>query len=197
MLVQGNNLLGQIATLAVGRDNDLLSTQTHGTWYNAASRGRVFHGSALIAGVTIPVNTATAATFTLHNPLGSNVNVELISLDIGWPAAAASVIATILGSVGNQTPSATTQGGVTIAMPIGAAGTGAAQAKLYTVATIVAITSHLPLLQVTTTGDAMTASHYEFDGKLVLSPGGIITLTSTPVQTAVAIPSFSWAEWPI
>lgn len=43
----------------------------------------------------------------------------------------------------------------------------------------------------------MTASHYEFDGKLILAPGGLITLTSTPVQTAVALPSFAWAEWPI
>lgn len=184
------------ANIVLGRHGEQLASELHGKWYTAAKRGRVFFGSSLIAGVTIPVNTATAATFTLFNPVGSGVDVELISLDLGWPAAAASVVATILGSVSTQTPTATTQGGVTIASPVGVTGAGQAQAKLFTVATITAITTHLPLIQVTSTADAMVASHYDFDGKLILSPGGLITLTSTPVQTGVAIPCFAWAEWP-
>jgi hypothetical protein len=47
-----------------------------------------FQTGVLIAGVTIPVNTTTSPTFTLYNPLGSGVTLELISLDVGWPAAA-------------------------------------------------------------------------------------------------------------
>jgi hypothetical protein len=137
---------------------------------------------------------ATSATFTLHNPLGSGVTVELASLDLGWPAAAASVVGTILGSVSTQTPTSVTSGGATVSMPIG--GGGIAQAKLYTAATIVAITTHIPLITASTVTDTMNPPHVEFEGKVSLAPGGIITLTSTPVQTAVSLPCFIWAEWP-
>lgn len=181
-------------TATLGWLGEQLTTDIHGKAYYAAINNRLFIGSSLIAGVTIPVNTATAATFTLHNPLGSGVWMELFSLDLGWPAAAASVVATILGSVSTQTPTATTQGGVTIPVPVG--GGGVAQGKLYTVATITAITSHIPLIQASTVTDTMNPAHVDFDGRVVLAPGGIITLTSTPVQTAVSLPSFCWAEWP-
>ena len=182
--------------LLQGKAGEGVVTELHGKWYTAAYRGRVFWGSALIAGVTIPVNTATAATFTLYNPVTSGVNVELISLDIGWPAAATTVVATILGSVSAQVPSGTlTEGGYKGPAVVGSASTPAA--KLYTVATIVAITSHIPLIQVTSTADAEVSSHYDFDGKLILAPGSLITLTSSPVQTGVAIPTFFWAEWPL
>lgn len=195
MVVSPTKQADGIGNMVLGRQGEQLAAELHGKWYTAALNNRVFIGSALIAGVTIPVNTTTAPTFTLFNPLGSGVNVELICLDIGWPAAAASVVATILGSVSTQTPTSVTAGGVTVPVPIGGGGT--AQAKLYTAATIVAITSHIPLVQVTSVADAMVASHYEFDGRVVLAPGGLITLTSTPVQTGVSLPSFAWAEWPI
>jgi hypothetical protein len=178
-----------------GKSGEQIYADLHGKWYTSAYRGRVFYGSSLIAGVIIPVNTATAATFTLFNPAGSTVNLELICLDIGWPAAATSVVATILGSVSKQTPTSVTSGGVVNSTFIG--GGAVSQAALYTAATITAITTHLPLLQVTSTADAMVASHYEFDGRVILPPGSLITLTSTPVQTAVAIPSFCWAEYPV
>lgn len=183
-----------LQSAALGQLGDQIVSEVHGKAYTAAMNNCLFFGSALIAGVTIPVNTATAATFTLHNPLGSGKWVELFSLDLGWPAAAASVVATILGSVSTQTPTATTQGGSTIAVPIG--GGGVAQAKLYTAATITAITTHIPLIQMSTVTDTGNPHHVDFDGKVILAPGGIITLTSTPVQTAVSLPSFCWAEWP-
>jgi hypothetical protein len=178
-----------------GKAGEQILAELHGKWYTAAYRNRVFIGSSLIAGVTIPVNTTTAPTFTLFNPLGSGVNLEMITFDVGWPAAATTVVATLLGSVSTQTPTSTTSGGTTISVPIGAG--GVAQGKLFTAATITAITTHIPLLQITSTTDGMVASHYEFDGRLVIAPGGLITITSTPVQTGVAIPSFCWAEWPI
>lgn len=185
---------GSLVPANAGKSGELLTANAHGPWYHAAIANRLFFGSALIAGITIPVNTATAATFVLFNPLGSGINVELASLDLGWPAAAASVVGTILGSVSTQTPTSVTAGGVTIPVPIG--GGGVAQAKLYTAATVVAITSHIPLITASTVTDTMNPAHVDFDGRVVLAPGGLIMLTSTPVQTAVSIPSFCWAEWP-
>ncbi len=177
-----------------GKAAEGIVAELHGKFYTAAYRNRLFFGSALIAGVTIPVNTTTAPTFTLFNPLGSGVNLELASLDIGWPAGATTVVGTILGSVSTQTPTSTTAGGTTIAVPIGAG--GVAQAKLFTAATISAITTHIPLITLSTVTETMNPAHVDFDGRIVIAPGGLITLTSTPVQTGVAIPSFCWAEWP-
>lgn len=182
-------------TFLQGKSGEMEVAELHGKWYTAAYRNRVFFGSSLIAGVIIPVNTTTSPTFTLFNPLGSGVNLELISFDLGFPAAAATVVGTILASVATQTPTSVTSGGVTISSPIGAG--GVAQGKLYTAATITAITTHLPLFTLTSTADAAIATHYEFDGKLILAPGGMMTITSTPVQTAVGLPSLHWAEFPV
>lgn len=189
-----SNADGQNAAILQGKSGELIDSALHGKYYTASYRNRMFATGVLIAGVTIPVNTTTAPTFTLFNPLGSGVNVELISLDIGWPAAATTVVATLLGTTSVQTPTSVTAGS-TYCMNVG--GSGVAQAKLYTAATIVASTQHHPLLQVTSTVDAMTASHYDFDGKFLLAPGSLMTLTSTPVQTGVAQPVMDFAEWPL
>jgi hypothetical protein len=175
-----------------GKSAEGIVAELHGKWYTAVYNGLAFAGPTLIAGVTIPVNTTTSPTYTLYNPLGSGVNLELIALDVGWPAAATTVVATLLGSVSTQTPTSVTNL-TPVSLPIG--GGSIAQGKLATAATIVAITTHLPLLQITSTADAMVASHYDFDGSVVIAPGGLITLTSTPVQTGVALPCFKWAEW--
>ena len=177
-----------------GKSAEGIVAELHGKWYTSAYRGRVFQTGVLIAGVTIPVNTTTAPTFTLFNPAQSGVNLELISLDVGWPAAATTVVATLLGTTGVQTPTATTAGNI-YSTAIG--GGAVPKAAFYTAATIVAITQHMPLLQVTSTADAMVASHYDFDGRIILTPGSLFTLTSTPVQTGVAMPALSWAEYPI
>ena len=192
----GNKLATGTQTANAGFQGDSIVSAPHGKWYSAALAGRVFVGSALIAGVTIPVNTTTAPTFTLFNPLTSKVALELISLDIGFPAAAATVVGTILLSMGAQTPTSPTSGGVTVTSLIGAS--AVSQAALYSAATITAVTSHMPLF--TYNGTANTSDgppHYDFDGKVIIQPGGFVTLTSTPVQTAVSLPSFIWAEWPL
>lgn len=188
-LPDGNN-----APVLQGKAGEQVVTELHGKWFTSAYRGRVFKTGVLIAGVTIPVNTTTAPTFTLFNPLGSGVNLELIGLDVGWPAAAASVVGTLLGTTGVQTPTAVTAGNI-YATAIG--GGGVPQAKFYTAATIVAITQHMPLLNISTVTDTMNPSHVDFDGHIILTPGSLFTLTSTPVQTAVALPALSWAEYPI
>lgn len=178
----------------MGKSAEQLVAELHGKWYTSAYRGRVFSTGVLIAGVTIPVNTTTAPTFTLYNPLGSGVNLELISLDVGWPAAAASVVGTLLGTTGVQVPSAVTAGNIYSTLIGGGA---VPAAKFYTAATIVAITQHMPLMNISTVTDTMNPAHVDFDGAVILAPGSLFTLTSTPVQTAVAMPALRWAEFPI
>src|SRR5262245_24273140 len=79
----GNNPAGSTPPIALGAQADLLHSQVHGKWYHAARLGRLFIGSTAAAGTTIPVSSATAATFTLYNPAGSGVNVELVRYNCG------------------------------------------------------------------------------------------------------------------
>src|SRR5271166_2715298 len=95
---------GQTASVLMGKSAEQVFAELHGKWYTPAYRGRVFTASSLIAGITIPVNTTTSPTWTLFNPLGSGINVELITLDVGWPAAPTTVVAFLLGSWSVQTP---------------------------------------------------------------------------------------------
>jgi hypothetical protein len=193
-VVSASNPASVSVPAIAGRHGELLTSSLHGRWMQAALMGRLFVAGSLIAGITIPVNTATAATCVIHNPLGSGVVLELASFDVGWPAAAASVVGTILLSMSTQTPTSVTSGGYTLALPIG--GGGVPQGKFYTAATVTAVTSHLPMITASTVTDTMNPSHVEFEGKVSIAPGGMAHVTSTPVQTAVSLPAFIWAEWP-
>lgn len=185
---------GTNPTMLQGKSAELVVAELHGKWFTSSYRGRVFSTGVLIAGVTIPVNTTTAPTFTLFNPAQSGVVLELITLDVGWPAAAASVVGTLLGTTGTQTPTSVTAGNIySLAIGGGAVPRGA----FYTAATISAITQHMPLMNISTVTDTMNPAHVDFDGRVVLTPGSLFTLTSTPVQTAVALPALTWAEYPI
>lgn len=177
-----------------GKAGEQVVTELHGKWFTSAYRGRVFQTGVLIAGVTIPVNTTTSPTFTLFNPAQSGVVLELISLDVGWPAAAASVVGTLLGTTGVQTPTSVTAGNI-YSTAIG--GGAVPKAAFYTAATIVAITQHMPLITISTVTDTMNPAHVDFDGRIILTPGSLFTLTSTPVQTAVALPCLAWSEYPV
>ena len=184
------------ANLAVlqGKSGEVVDTNLHGKWYTAAYRNRVFIGSTLFAGVTVAaVSVGTAPTYTIFNPLGSGVNLELISFDLSAPLATTMVIGTIYGAMSIQTPTSVTAGGSTISIPVGGGGTS--QAKLYTAATTTAATQLMILGTITATTYA--AVHYEFDGKVVLAPGSCFSVLSSPVQTGVADISTVWAEWPI
>jgi hypothetical protein len=183
------------APLIQGKSGELGTAALHGKYYTSAYRGRVFIGSSLPAGLIIPAQSTTAPLFLMYNPLGSGVNVELISVDHGT-LAATTVVATLMLGLGVQTPSGTLTPYTTISP--GMVGSSAVnQAKLYSVATIVAVTQFIPLMQVITTTGQATTTHYEFDGRVNLAPGSIAHVCSDPTQTASTTLSLSWAEFPI
>src|SRR5580704_14123146 len=80
--VPGAGTIGSNPVQLFGKQSDGIVSELHGKWYTAAYNGRTYFASTLVAGVTLPVNTTTAATYLVYNPLGSAVNMELISLDV-------------------------------------------------------------------------------------------------------------------
>src|SRR3990167_5874405 len=83
-----NNADGNIIKARGNRDGAQVTQTMHGQHYEAALRGNMYHASTIIAGKVVLVAAATlAGVFTVHNPLGSGRNVELVSFTFGLDSA--------------------------------------------------------------------------------------------------------------
>jgi len=179
-----------------GKAGEGIVAELHGKWYTSAYRNRVFLGVS--TGGIIPINTTTALTFLLFNPLGSGVNVELVSADvvnnsITWVGSPIQLA--LGGSYGAALTTVTTT-----LTPVSAliGGSGVAQAKLYqSVAISAAAGTLLPLFGPSMVTSMAPVFHYEFDGKVILAPGSVAYLCGTAAQSASTANSFVWAEYPV
>lgn len=192
VVAPGANPTGSNPQVPASPQGDLMVSEVHGKWFNASRNGHLWIAASQIAGVTIPVNTATAATFGIYNPPGSGINVELVHFTFGTVAAGVATIGQLLATISKQLPTSVTAA-VNTMNPMNP---GSPSATAFTVATFTASTQHIPLVASFATS-SMTATQYEFDGKLILPPGWAMQITSSPVQSAVSMPSLAWTEWPV
>ena len=192
------------------RDGAQVIQSMHGQYYEAALRGNVFHCSTVIAGKVVLVAAATlAGVFTVHNPLGSGKNVELISFTWG-PTSATDVVNTIgLLIQRNLTttagvPTSTTSGTV---HRLGV--TGTPSAAFYSVATLtnVAIPGaagsavpipFYPMMYNGATTDTGTndLTHW-FRGRIVLEPDSLVSVCSNITTATIATMGMTFSEWPV
>src|SRR5215472_16341866 len=93
MLVQGSvNALGSATSNPVGgtpsqlfgKLAEAVVAELHGKWYEAAYASRTFHGATPVTGATLTTQSTTTIAFGLYNPLGTTVNAEVISCDLGF-----------------------------------------------------------------------------------------------------------------
>lgn len=193
---------GQTPVMLGGKSAEGIVAELHGKWYTGAYRGNVFHG--FVTGVTVPVvASGLVSVASLYNPAGSQRNLEVISTDVGIVLATQVVNHVGLyfqAGIGSNTSIPTSQ---TVGTPVnGMLGAGAvSQGKFLTAATHVG-TPVLAAMIATfgaTTTTADNPIHYDFDGKLILPPGSIVSFaTSTAASTASGLAvGISWAEWPL
>lgn len=198
----GNN---SAQTVALGRSAEQLESQLHGKWYTATLAGKVFVLATAVAGTTIPVQaTNLVSTFTLLNPLGSNVNLELIDYSLGILNAT-----TVVGDislyfqtgVGSSNTALATTTGLTIRNAL-LNGGGTSGAQGYSAATFANTvgTNFFRVYNLNTYG-AVTSTNAgpirtEFDGKLIVPPGTAITVAASAAQTQATTQTMTWAEWP-
>ena len=184
-----------------------------GKYYEAARRGRLFHGSSAAAGVVIPIYTNTAQVFGIWNPPNSGVLGVLAKLrmtynlttqiaggfvlgilrDVGQVAATAGPISAFTkttatcerGRTGNQ------QGGNKIQF------TGSAATITDLITSLISLgINHLA----TTAADATVTPFTvgcDFDGEVCLEPGNALFLCSNKAQAGNWIPTLSWIEDPV
>lgn len=191
-IASANHPDGNNPTVSIGRQGEQLAAFIHGEAYTAALRANLFHGSTAPAGITIPISSATAATFVLHNPASSGKNLELVELAIGVNNAAMVVAALLLGVV-PAAPTAVTP--ITATIVCGRIGGATPAAALYSVATIVASTAFYLLSGFSATAGLILPAPVKFNGGLIIPPGYSVHLCSTAAQTQAHAVRVSWAEW--
>ena len=181
-----------------------LASEIHGKYFEVAKRGQLFIGGSVIAGVALPVNAATLASkFTLWNPAGSGVDVELVEFSIGITSATEVVGGVCLGLQTKVSTSGGAPGTLTALSALAgyATGGGVNKATLYSAATLTNA-AVLPVYALginfsATSGPTSGLSSYAFDGKFVLPPDTIATFVTNVAGETAATCSLSWAEWPI
>lgn len=193
-----------------GRSGELIDSVLHTQFYTPTINGKVFQATSLTAGVTIPVQAGNlAGVFTIFNPLGSGVNVELIRFSHAFTTATEVVgqvalwIQTSIGAANAALTSLTALsvrpalwGGSSI-NPI-----GSGQASVYSAATFTSTMAtnmfQGPILfgPGATTSTNNTANHYDFNGNTLLGPGAAGTVAGFAAQTQTSCMTIIWAEWP-
>ena len=212
ILVSNQNVADGVITKARGgKEGHAVVGEIHGKYYEATLRGNVFTASTVIAGVVIPVAAATLnSKFTIWNPAGSGVNVEIISFTTGLDTATQVVngwgMAVQRGlSSGAGIPTSVT---TTTALRLGPTGaskvTVATQATLtnvaipgVTAATAVPIALYPMFSSGATTAAGVYECTHNFDGRLILGPDDLGAVCTTVAAAAQNFCSIIWAEWPI
>mgnify|MGYP001565554492 CR=1 FL=1 len=103
---------GVAAALSLGKTKEARVSQAHGAHFEAARRGNVFAGATAVGGVDHAATNTTTAPLALYNPVGSNVDLVVIELSMGYISGtlgAGVVIATqyLVGQPSNAVPTGT------------------------------------------------------------------------------------------
>lgn len=165
--------------------------------YEAAVRGLVFSGSN-IGGVTTSAGFATTHTgLCLTNPIGSGKNLVLMRVKYG-PLVAQSAALSLGIQTGYSASSSVTQ---TTPAVVGSnfVGNPAGVGLLAAAATLSATPNRLILLDTILTGAITTTqvagNQYDFDGSVVIPPGGFAaTYTSAASVATSLVFGFTWLE---
>jgi hypothetical protein len=206
MPLQLQNLVGgqaasatgsQIASIRTGPNGELIVQNAHGDLYEAAVRGAVFSGSNTAAVTTSAAFATTHTGLCLSNPIGSGKNIVLLRVKYGGVVAQAAAI-----SLGVQTgySAVTNVVHTTPAVPLSNfVGSPAGVGLIDAAATLPVAPTRVILLDTILTGAITTGviggNQYDFNGSLVVPPGGFVaTYTSAASTAASVVFGFTWEE---
>lgn len=191
---------GQQPGLLGGATAEGVYAELHGPYYTSARAGRISWVTNATGGTTIPIQAGSlSSTFTLWNPLGSGVNVELISYSAAFEAASLIVSdVSLYFQTGVGTTIAVPTGLTALTIRNGLLGSGlASQCTAYSAATLVgAITKGPTLFGPTAATSVQIGIRYDFLGHILVPPGTIVTTAGNAAQTQATSQYLIWAEYP-
>lgn len=177
-----------------GKTGDVIVSELNGRYYEQTSRQNVFN-VATQALVTTTVGLATTYTgLALSNPVGNTKNLAILKVTfaLGVITAAANTFGVAAGYNGSTNVTHTTP----VTPRSSLFGTGAAPTALADVsATLPTAPFYVAFLgcnpSATTNGGTLVL---DFEGSLVIPPGGYVLTTTQAVVTTGFWGSFSWME---
>lgn len=194
MLSEGLND-NKLTGIKVDEAGVVLTKQSTAKYESSVQEENVFTGANLLG---TPVTTqaglsATTPALTLYNPVGSGVDLVLLTVTVDIttsPAAAAGLC--LAYNTKNATPPATTTAATVISNIVG--NTGAPQGQCYRIATLAAAPTAFRFLGGTTGAAAIGGVQLidHIDGEYIIPEGVAISIQSTSAAAIVA--SFSWKE---
>jgi hypothetical protein len=201
----GNNRLGQFG--------DTIVSELHGKWYEQAYRGNLYSvgmTSTALSANTITLTATTTPIVGVWNPLASTVNLVIAKAILQTSVAGNSAVApgAFVWATSINNGAITTGLAPLNRKTLAAAGS---QAKGFTAAVaLTGITNNLVIQQAAAFGPLVAAqgatatplfspaSTEEFDGSLIVPPGGVLALLNTTSTTTISVASMLlWEEVPI
>lgn len=199
-----NNPDGNESQLSLGKQGELLLTETHGPWYTAAIRGLLY--TANVTAVTVPVvASGLVSVFSIYNPVSSNRVLELVDFDMG--NLSATTVIDVVGLYWQGAP-VSSQATFTTAGVFGTNYFGGVPGKGPGVGIFYSAVTHLSgttparvaiLNSENTTSVVVgTPTHYDFNGKVVLFPGDLVSVAASTAAMHASTTDLAmrWAEWP-
>jgi hypothetical protein len=182
-----------------GKTGELMVSQTHGKYYEAASRGKLFYSYA--AAIAMSASATSALGNIIWNPPGSGVNAVLGKWDFANIVTDANALELLLGySVQTTVPGSVTAA-VTGPCILGPVGTSTSACKAYSVATITTAATAIASLAyiyaaIDTVGQGQIKD--DFDGSIIIPPGYLVHLMcAVAAGTAGTYSTLFWEEVPI
>jgi len=186
---------GAEADLRLTKTGAIVTAQGHASYTQAVQDGNVYIGANL-GGTSVTTQAGLSATtpaLTLYNPVGSGVNLVLmtVTIDITTSPAAAAGLMLAYNLASAAAPTATTLANVTSALvgkgnlPIG---------QCYRIATLAAAPLACRFIGGSTGANGISGVQLidKVDGGLHLEPGVALSVQATSATAILA--SFTWEE---
>lgn len=198
----------EISNLPLNADGSLFMGGSHGKYYEAASKGRVFIQTTTPLGLAIPIYTATAPRIALFNPKGSGRNAVLLRLAANRASGVTVAFTAGFMRVVNVGATAATGAPVTVfgqTDPFNAlVGGGQASHMLSTASGTVTTTAGVAgdffysLFHSYAGVDASAINDnpivHDFDGAVIVPPGVMVWLAASVASVALYATSLMWEE---
>jgi len=191
--------------LRIGSTSELIVDELHGRYYESTVRKQMF-----TAGVQTLIATATTASPTttitgaqvLYNPIGNTNNVVITKVSVGFALANLAGVVGIATGFNNATAISGTLTATTATPKNKFLGSSAPTAASYASASITLPTAVTLDTILFTTGSAATTAIatippmvYDFEGSIILPPGGYATIWSNfAIPASSMLTTFSWEE---
>ena len=204
---------GTPGNLRLGQMNDLIVSELHGKWYESAYRGNLYSvgmtATALSAN-TITLTNATTPIVGLWNPSTSTVNCVIAKAKLQTCAFSGSPVAPGAYVWATSTGNSAITTGI-VPMNRKTLALAGSQAKGFNISTALSGLSNNLVIQFAAAFGAMVSAQNlmaapafssdgteEFDGSLIVPPGGVLALLNTVSTTTVSVASaLLWEEVPI